>query len=330
MAALAKTQKFKVWSPPNPDSLQTQISPATRTATSAVIVGGRKVTVLDVARVAILKYSVSLDVTTIEKIDQDLASSKDLVQICIPELKAVACNDSAVYDVSFCRAAIFARIVSLMQCRSAVRSVVIELLVELLEANIVPNFSSPELAGLELCAFLTAVGGSCYMDSVIVPCESAFESSGLTPVGLTSFELSTLKLGQFWTTGCTCLIAAGAANMAGMMDCISALSCDTFGASVEPFDATNFDTCRQHRGQIASATNLRLLLEGSKRTNSSPIESAFCSVPQINGPSQESVSSSVKYVTLFELSKGFHMNEKTNPIYCNVLQTFHCLDYMLP
>ena len=329
MAALAKTQRFKVWSSPEPDSLQTKKSPSARNAASVVMVGGRKVTVSDVARVAILNYSVTLDVATIEKIDQDLASSKDLLQICIPELKAVAFNDSVVYDVSFCRAVIFARIVSLMQCRSAVRSVIIELLVELLEANIVPNFSSPDMAGLELCAFLTAVGGSCYMDGVIMHCESAFEMSGLTPVGLTSFELSTLKLGQFWSTGCTCLIAAGAANMAGMMDCISALSCDTFGASVEPFDATNFDTCRQHRGQIASATNLRLLLEGSKRTNSSSIESAFGSVPQINGPSQESVSSSVKYVTILVLSIGFPMNEITNLIFCNVLQNFCRLHYFL-
>lgn len=294
MAALAKTQKFKVWSPPNSGSCEIQKTPATRNAASVVVVGGRKVTVSDVAKVAALMYNVSLDVSTIEKIDQDLASSKDFVQVSIPELRSVAYNDNIVYDVSFCRAAIFARVVSLMQCRSAVRSAIIELLVDLLEANVVPNFSCPELAGLELCAVLTASGGSCYFDGIIMPSASALEMSGLTPVGLTSLELSTLKLGQFWSTGCTSLIAAGAVNMTAMMDCVSALSCDTFGASVEPFDATNFDTCRQHRGQITSATNLRLLLEGSKRTNASSIELAFCSIPQINGPSQESVSSAVK------------------------------------
>ena len=294
MAALAKTRKYIVWSPSDGDIVQMQKAPIERNANSVVLIGGRKVTVSDIARVAALMYAINLDVSTIEKIDADLASSKDLIQSSFKELTTLQSNDNIIYDVALCRAAVTARIVSLMQGRSRVRSVVMECLVELLDANIVPNFSSPELAGLELCAVLTGCDGSCYMDGEIVSIKSAYEQSGLTPVGLTSSEFLTLQFGQFWTTGCSCLIAAGAANILLMIDSVSALSCDSYGASVEPFDAGHFDTCRQHRGQITSAANLRLLLEGSKRTCPSSINPAFCSIPQINGPIQDSVQSIVK------------------------------------
>lgn len=170
----------------------------------------------------------------------------------------------------------------------------------MLDRNVVPNFSSPEQAGLELCAVLTASGGSCFVEGgVIMSSSQAFSQAGLEPIGLTTFEISTIKLGQFWTTGCTCLIASGAANVMMMMDTVAAFSCDTFGANVEAFDALHFETCRQHRGQITSANNLRLILEGSKRVNSPPVgfvsaESAFNVIPEVNGPSMDSVSSTVK------------------------------------
>lgn len=48
---------------------------------------------------------------------------------------------------------------------------------------------------------------------------------------------------------------------------VAALTCEATRASTAPFDASNFDV-RPHRGQIASAERLRLMLEGSKSTNS--------------------------------------------------------------
>jgi histidine ammonia-lyase len=295
MVNLARTRKFKVWSPMS----GVNTSPVKRSTAATVVVGGRKVTVSDLARVAVLMYNVTLDVSTIEKIDADLATSKTKVESSIPELINVAENDHVTYDISFCRAALFARVVSLMQGRSGVRSEVVECLVEMLEANVIPNFSSSALAGLELCAALTASGASCSIDGVIMSSASAFALGGIEPIALSAAEVSTIKRGQFFSTGCTCLIASGAANLGVIVDCISALSCDTFGVNVEPFDSVHFDSCRQHRGQIASATNLRLLLEGSKRTlatntSSASVDLAFASIPQVHGPAQESTTSTVK------------------------------------
>lgn len=299
MVTLAKTRKFKVWSPMTGGNSSSITPPVNRTTASAVVVGGRKVTVSDLARVAVLMYNVTLDVSSIEKIDADLAMSKTKVESMIPELISVAQNENAIYDISFCRAAVFARVVSLIQGRSGVRSEILECLVEMLDANVIPNFSSPALAGLELCAALTASGASCSIGGVIMSSASAFALGGIEPIALTAAEVSTIKRGQFFSTGCTCLIASGAANLGLITDCVSALSCDTFGVNVEPFDAVHFDTCRQHRGQIASATNLRLLLEGSKRTLATTVSSisadlAFASTPQVHGPAHESTTSTVK------------------------------------
>ena len=299
MAHLAKTGKFIVWSTPSTEEGSLFANGFNRNPSSVVTVGGRKVTVEDVASVAIMMHSVSLDQSTIDKIDTDLASSQLKIDSSHVELSTVARNDTANYDISFCRAALFVRIVSLMVCRSGVRSEVVECLVEMLDSNIIPNFSSPELAGLELCAILTGANSTCFCNGVLMSSASAFAEADITPIGLSDSEFSTLKLGQFFSTGCVCLIASGAANLGLMIDCVSALSCDTFGISLEPFDAVHFDTCRPHRGQIASAANLRLLLDGTKRlknanASNSFADSVFGNIPQVHGPSLESISSIVK------------------------------------
>lgn len=293
MNILARTKKYGVWSIKTGENLQGTHQVERKSSSSAVVVGGRKVTVSDVARVAALMYSVTLDCATVEKIDSDLLHLEHKDDFALTDMKKIAENNVSYHDVSMCRAALFARIVSLMQCRSGVRSEVIETLADMLNSNVTPNFSSPELAGLELCAIITNTGGSCTVDGAFMSSAAAFTSGGITPIALSISEASTIKIGQFFVTGCTCLIAAGAANSGVMIDCISALSCDSFGANPEPFEAVHFDTCRQHRGQIASATNLRLLLEGSKRTLISSSE-AFSRIPQLHGPSLEAINSTVK------------------------------------
>ena len=48
---------------------------------------------------------------------------------------------------------------------------------------------------------------------------------------------------------------------------VAALTCEAIRASTAPFEQGNFDV-RPHRGQIACAERLRLMLEGSKSVNS--------------------------------------------------------------
>ena len=57
-----------------------------------------------------------------------------------------------------------------------------------------------------------------------------------------------------------CVVSAG----------VAALTCEATRASTAPFDAVHFDV-RPHRGQIACAERLRLMLEGSKSVNSNKV-----------------------------------------------------------
>lgn len=51
---------------------------------------------------------------------------------------------------------------------------------------------------------------------------------------------------------------------------VAALTCEATHASTAPFDQGDFDG-RPHRGQIACAERLRLMLEGSKSVNSKKV-----------------------------------------------------------
>jgi histidine ammonia-lyase len=90
------------------------------------------------------------------------------------------------------------------------------------------------------------------------------------------------------------------------VDPIAALAVEAAGARVDGFDPTLFEILRQHRGQMLSASNLKLLLEGSKRAGSNKTlgESfaEFHSIPQIVGPAQEAIAIATKCVLLLIIS----------------------------
>ena len=302
-ASLFRTSRFRVWSSTRASGGQ-PAKAARHDASTIVAVGaGRKVLVADVARVSVLGYSVSLDGPSLEKMDAEVGAVKGVPAMFKPDFRSMPSPEQAVYPQSFARAAVFARIVSLMQSRSMVRSELVEFLVDMLEVDLVPNFTSEATAGQELVAAMTG-NWSCHWDGDVVSGSVALSQAGLAAFQLTADEATTLMKGQFWSTGCACLVTAGAANVITTVDCIAALSCDTFGAYTDPYDSIHFDTCRQHRGQIASATNLRLLLEGSKRVNTPPADASpptlasFSNAPQVNGPAQDMITSAVKYVEL--------------------------------
>jgi histidine ammonia-lyase len=170
----------------------------------------------------------------------------------------------------------------------------------MLNADIIPSFTSDSEAGLQLVKTLSGLGqSSCFANGIIVDSSEAFKGIGFEPIELTLDEAKTLAAEKFLFTGSACLLASGALSLAHIVDCIAAVSCESFGALVEPFDATHFEINRQHRGQMASASNLRLLLEGSKRTNS-PVSNdlaanlAFQKLPQINGSVVETLTATTK------------------------------------
>lgn len=331
MATTQRTSKFSVWhhgstsaaaaiSAPTMHTAQPSLStaksqavqhnraplPSPKGAVSVVSVAGGYTAIGDVCRVAELNAKVMLDAGAVEKLDASLAalssSESSTTASTFASASAVNMSPSPVYPVGACRAAVFARIVSLMQGKAQVRnSVIVTLLVNMLNASVVPNFSGEPLAGKELVAVLTGAETSyCYFKGSVVSTTDAFKSAGLQPVTLTESEATTLSSGLFFTTGVSCLIGIAAFNLiSSVVDGVAALSCEGYGARTDPFDSTHFDLNRPHRGQMSSASNIRLLLEGSKRVNTctstdSVSDAAFHAAPQVHGPAQDILNMAIK------------------------------------
>jgi len=173
-------------------------------------------------------------------------------------------------------------------------------MVELLNAGITPCFTDVSSAGKDLVDILTGRGISCYFNNSKMELKVALNQSGLMPISLSLYEANILLYGQFAVTGACALIIGCAANLSPMFDVVAALSCEASGVSVEAFDASHFEVSRPHRGQISSAATLRLLLEGSKCTNSSQVTvlRAFSSTPQVHGPAQDALVAAIKMMEL--------------------------------
>ena len=255
---------------------------------------GKRISLDDVVNVAVNFYQIVYEAPA------DAAASLNV------PLKAVPVSNSSsngeFYSLTVSRAAIFVRVVALLNGPLAWRNDVIEAIVQLLNDNTIPRLSNVRTAGEELVAAITgSYDASFYFDGAVVGAEQLIEDDALNAIGLTVAEATCLSLSPFLATGIAALTASGACRLASMIDGVAAFSCEAFGASVEPFDATLFETYRQHRGQLTSASNLRALLEGSMRINNpiskdASVKRVFASLPLVTGPSVDSIISAAKYV----------------------------------
>ncbi len=261
---------------------------------------GKSASVNEVAMIALNSAKIILD---IEVNEGELAPGG----VKIEEFESVANNKHTSVPISICKAAVFARIISLLKSQ-AVRGVVIKYLVDILNAGITPLLTDEKNAGKQLVAIIMAAQYAfCNYNNSIVPIRDALNENDITPISLSESEVSTIVAGQFYVTGASCLIASYALNLVQIVDVVAALSCEAYGVCMEPFDYVNYDISRPHRSLINTANNFRLLLQSSKRVNtcakdideSNKLASlAFHNIPQIHGPAKDAVSSAIKALEL--------------------------------
>ena len=185
MTSLVRTAKFCVFEGTN--AARTSKTPP---PLFCALGGGKCLTVFDVVNVSVLGHAVSLDEVALEKLHSEVSAANSrgtLVLIDGASIPMVKSSTRIVVAEPLCRAGVFARIGSLMQARSGVRTEVIELLVEMLNAGVSPQFTSEESAGYELA--VVVAGGSrastaglprCYTrGGAVVDLETAFSEAGL-------------------------------------------------------------------------------------------------------------------------------------------------------
>lgn len=270
---------------------------------SILLIGGKKLTLDEIYKIITQSVIISLDSNAKHEVDLNAETIpiKNIYTKSSSELlQRIQSSSNNFFPVEFSKAAILFAINSLAQGKAGVRSDVIELLVGILNSGSVPLFSSVENAQTELVLTLLGQYSSCYSSNGPISSAQALRSARLAPLDLYDHEVLTLLNGDFTFPGFATYVVLGASKTFKSLDVISSFSCESVGVPTSSFDAENFDVLRPHRGQMNSASNIRLMLESSGNVNTAnPADNlvSFLQIPQVNGPASDLINQAIKYST---------------------------------
>jgi len=206
-------------------------------------------------------------------------------------------------DVEVVRAMQLLRARTLTQGFSGVRPVVVEALLALLAAGVVPVIpehgsvgASGDLAQLAHLALPLLGVGEVLVDGGRMPAAEGLRRAGLTPLSLSYKEGLSLVNGTEGMLALACLAVADAELLAAMADVVCAMSIEGLLGTDRPFQARVHEL-RPHPGQRDSAANLRQLLAGSPilashRHSDHAIQDAYSlrCAPQVHGACRDVIA----------------------------------------
>ncbi|WP_397607556.1 histidine ammonia-lyase [Silanimonas sp.] len=167
------------------------------------------------------------------------------------------------------RAMLVIRINTLMKGHSGVRSSTLEAYAAMLNAGIVPVVpklgsvgASGDLAPLSHLAIVLLGQGEAFFRGERLPGGEALKRAGLAPIRLSYKEGLALNNGTAQMLATAVLCAERLEKLVELADRCAAMTIDAFAGRRRAFDA-HVHALRPHPGQVASAANLRALLEDS-------------------------------------------------------------------
>ena len=307
---LSATSKFSAWAPVGVGALVS--------SGSVTVALGKALTSHDVADVAELGHEVVVDGSLSELMDSIAPSG------CVSAEAILAMGEKSIssdvvakaHNLSICRAALFGSIVSFAAGRNGrIREEIVDLLVDMINSDVVPVFTSDAAAGKELALCLVgSTKARVYTSSGATDAATGLAAAGLKAIQLAKTEVATMLKGKFLSVGGGCLLAAGAANLLNIAGAGSALCCEVIGGNLgTAFDAEQFETGRQHRGQVNAAQGMKAMLSGSQRVKfttaeqkgkqaavvvSDEVLSVLQTIPEVHGPAHDIVLGSIKSLEL--------------------------------
>ncbi len=185
---------------------------------------------------------------------------------------------------------------------SGCRPILVERLLQLLEARIhpsVPEFgsvgASGDLAPLAHVALALLGEGTAEHDGVLGPVAEHLGRAGIEPVTLKAKEGLALINGTQATTGLGILALRSVERALAAADAAAAMSLEALLGTPEAYRAEVHDA-RPHAGQVRSAARLRALLEGSEireshRDGDPRVQDAYAlrCVPQVHGAARHAL-----------------------------------------
>ena len=184
---------------------------------------------------------------------------------------------------------------------SGVRPVVIERLIALLDADVLPRIpaqgsvgASGDLAPLAHLALVLIGEGQADYQGARVEGAAALASAGIEPITLQAKEGLALINGTQMMLAIGSLAVLAAQRLCTEADIVGAMSLEALQGSMRPFDE-RIESVRPHPGQAASAKNLRALLQGSEIMEShrdcKKVQDPYSlrCMPQVHGASRDAL-----------------------------------------
>ena len=291
---LNQTKLFSAWG--TEQEADQNLSSSSKVSLPQLVVGGKKVTLDDMLKVSFYKAMVVLDQNALEQVGEKAATSATAVTAVLPQ----PMKSETVLPREVCRAAIFQLIIVWMQGRSGVRSSTIEFFADMLNADCIPLFTSAANAPLELLQSATGSYTKCLTrDNSVKVSSIALRECGLVPLAVDDNEIRAMLQDEFVLTGMASFIGGYTNKSFQMLDVVAAMSCEAASVLLgESADPALYEILRPQRGQMTSAANLRLMLDGSTNENAKPSDrdAVFKAIPQVHGPACEASMSSCRYI----------------------------------
>jgi histidine ammonia-lyase len=244
-----------------------------------VAIGGRRVTLAESAIERMVRSRALVDGLGSEHTYGVNTGFGRFVSETIPEeqaeelqlrlLRSHACGVGEPYPDDVVRAAMALRANAIAKGYSGARVETVELLLAVLNADIVPYVpargsvgASGDLAPLAHLALPLVGEGEAFADSVRMTGAEALATVGLTPVRLQAKEGLSLINGTQFMAAMASLGLIRARRLVRTADVACAMSLEALQGSLTSFHPA-IHAARPHAGQIASAANVRRLLDGS-------------------------------------------------------------------
>ncbi|PRW59901.1 histidyl-tRNA synthetase isoform B [Chlorella sorokiniana] len=202
------------------------------------------------------------------------------------EPAAAAAASAAALEWPQARAALFYKLLALVNGRSGVRPVVAEAIAALLNAGGAPRLpaadsDAPALAAL--AALLQGVGAAEAADGSQLSAADALAAAGVEAPGLSAAERAVLSDGQGAAAGTAALCVQAGKLLLASANAVAALAAEALQADVKALDTEAVEAC-PHKGAIEAADEIRGLLDGSRQVNAK--KAGVGSLPAISNAAQ--------------------------------------------
>ncbi len=202
------------------------------------------------------------------------------------------------FPVEIVRAAMTTRINVHCKGYSAVRPVITQLLVDMLNRGVTPVVCTKgsvgacgDLAPMSQIALAMLGEGECFLGGERMPAAAALQKAGLEPVVFEARDGLGIINGSNVIAGMGCLAVRDAERVLAQAEVACAMSLEALTANMKPYDR-RLHSLRGFRGAVTCASNLKRIMEGSDLLSGrykTKVQDAYSmrSTPQVIGAARD-------------------------------------------